>query len=48
MEKNESNEKVFLLSAYTLGKSYFREKLCQVIQKQPSSHRPIKQLFCIL
>ena len=48
MEQIESIEKVFLLSAYTLGKSDSQEKLSQVIQKQPSSHRPIKQLFCVL
>ena len=33
------------LSAHTRVKSYFLKKLCGVIQEQPSSHPPIKQLL---
>ena len=46
-EQNEINEKSFLVTTHTRCKSYFLEKLCGVIQKQPSTYHPIKQLLFI-
>ena len=40
-------KKVFLSSVHIGCKSFFLEKLCGVLQKQPSGHHPIKKLLCI-